>query len=472
MVKNKKISIAVMSFIFLIFEILGSIGVMAAPKVSVVPVISAINTNYETGDKLNLSITSTGSTKVQYRVILSNEKTKKTIDITKGFTKTYYKPKNPYKISYELNEGGNYVLIVYSKIAGSSDKNCKSIVKRFNVWDKSVIIQKIDTVNITVNLDDEVKFPDKVKALMKDGSEKELEVVWDSQGVDTSVPKNYTVTGTVKGYTYKVTMNINILNEKIVEANDINVELNEDDGYELPKTVKVELSNGTNRDVPVKWNVEKIDTSKPGEYTYFGDIEGYKEKVKLNLKVKEVALNLVSISSTNLKEVALKFNKKIDITTVLNSNFRLFKGTTPVTSTVQLLDDDKTVLLTPLFSLDKGSLYTIAVDNVRDLKNKKIEKTVKDFTAADNNVPEVLSVKPFGTSSISIIFSEPLKNISGGIVEVRKGGNLIASSSTYTGYDTNTIYVSLYSAMIEGSQYDVTVKGFKDLTLKRLHQKL
>ncbi|SKA76664.1 Ig-like domain (group 4) [Caloramator quimbayensis] len=469
--KNKRMSIVFLSFIFLICEVLGYIGAFAAPKVSVVPVVAAISTNYETGDKLNLSITSTGNTKVQYRVILSNEKTKKTIDITKGFTKTYYNPKSPYKISYALNEGGSYVLIVYSKIAGSSDKNSKSIVKRFNVWDKSVIIQNINPVNITVNIDDEVKFPDKVKALMKDGTEKELEVVWDSQEVDTSTPKTYTITGVVKGYTYKVTMNINVLNEKIVEASDVNLELNEDDECELPKTFKVKLSDGTMRDVPVKWNADKIDTSKPGEYTYFGEIDGYKDKVKLNLKVKEVGLSLVSITSNNLKEVILKFNKKLDITTVLNSNFRLFKGTTPITSTVQLLDDDKTVVVTPAFSLDKGALYTIAVDNVRDLKSKKIEKTVKDFTALDNSNPEVLSVKPYGASNICISFSEPVKNISGGTVEVRKGGNLIASGSTYTGYDTNTILVSLYSAMTEGSQYDVTVKGFKDFELKEAPSK-
>ncbi|MCX7883899.1 MAG: Ig-like domain-containing protein [Caloramator sp.] len=484
MVKNKKISILAIAFVFLIFQFFSLKGTFAAPKktnslkkkapvsskktVSVSPILSEINNNYEAGDTLNLSITSTGNTKVQYKVILSNEKTQKTIDVTKGFTKTYYSPKSPFKLNVELSEGGSYTLTVYSKIAGTSDKNSKNIVKKFNVWDKSVIIQKIDPVNITVNLGDEVKFPNKVKALMKDGSEKELEVVWDTQGFDASIPKNYTITGTVKGYTYKVTMNINILNEKIVEASDINVEINEDDGYELPKTVKVKLSNGTSREVFVKWNVDKVDTSKPGTYTFFGDIDGYKDKVKLNIKVKEVALNLVSISSTNLKEVALKFNKKIDITTVLNSNFRLFKGTTPVTSTVQLLDDDKTVIVTPTFNFDKDSVYSIAVDNIRDLKNKKLEKTVKDFTAIDASYPEVLDVKPCGTSSICITFSEPIRNVSGGIVEVRKGGSLVSSSSAYTGYDTNTIYVNLYSSMVDNSQYDVTVKGFKDFAFKEI----
>lgn len=429
------------------------------------PSVSSINSNYETGDTLKLNITASGNTKVQYKVTLTNSTNKKTYSITSGFTKTSYNPKSAYSVSYQLKDQGKYTLSISSKIAGASDKSCKTITKTFYVWDKSVIISSIDPINKTVNIDDTFTFPTKVTAKMKDGSTKELDVVWDKTSIDTSKAGVQTITGTIKGYTYKVTLNVNVLNEKILSVDDINATVDEGSSYNLPETSTAHLSNGTSKSVSVKWNVSSVDTSKAGTYTYLGDVDGYKDKVKLNITVKEVPFVVNSITCTNLKEVRLVFSKKLDITTVISENLRVYKGSTYIPTSASLLGDDKTVVLTVTASgwnFDNSVLYSVVVENVKDTNGKKIDRTVKDFTAVDNTSPEAVSASAASPSTINIVFSEPIKNTGTGTIDVTKSGNIVYSYTTYSGYDTNIISFDLKSNMVENAQYDITVKGFKD----------
>jgi putative cell wall-binding protein len=73
----------------------------------------------------------------------------------------------------------------------------------------------------------------------------------------------------------------------IYSVADITAEVRQNEVYSLPATVQAKLYNSDSMALPVKWNPTLVDTSKVGSSVYEGTAEGYSNKVKLNLTVKE-----------------------------------------------------------------------------------------------------------------------------------------------------------------------------------------
>ncbi|MBM7871660.1 uncharacterized protein with FMN-binding domain [Clostridium pascui] len=145
------------------------------------------------------------------------------------------------------------------------------------------IISVSAVVSATINVNDVYALPKTVMATMSDGSTKPVEVKWNPSKVSTNREGTFTYTGTIDGYNGKINFTLNI--NPVTPLSDT---VNLGDNYTLPEKVTAKMSDGsTIRNVGVIWDKSEVDTSKLGTFTYTGTLNGYINKVKLTLTVKE-----------------------------------------------------------------------------------------------------------------------------------------------------------------------------------------
>lgn len=438
-----------------------------AKKAAVIPtpVVAGLGSSYMVGSKVNLKLTATGTTKlVQYKAVLTNTSTKKSIDLLKGFTSKYYNPKTGFPLSFTVTEGGRYSLSITAKPGGYKTSYSKTITKAFTVISNSDVIDSIMPISNKVNVGDKFELPLTVEARMKDGSTKPLNVKWDNTEVKTDTVGIKTYYGIVSGYKNSVMLTLNVVDEKIVSVDDINASIDEGNQYKLPEKVIAKLNNGT-IEVSVKWDTEDIDTSKPGTYKFKGMVSGYGGGVNLTLIVNLVNLKVVGVTNSNLKEITVMFNKGLDKNTVKADNIKIFNGTVQIPSSAVLLADGKGIRLsitTANSSFENQKEYTLVVENIKDLNGGIVEKYNSKVTVKDIEVPKVNNVYISGPKTIDIEFSEPIKLTGTGRVQLKNKNNLIGISTSYSGYDTNIIRVTTLGPMTVTAIYNITISGFKD----------
>lgn len=160
-----------------------------------------------------------------------------------------------------------------------------SVAKTIN----SICINNLEEVWDTAYQNENYDLPKTVIATMSDGSEKDFDVTWETNSVDTSQPDKVLIEGTVKDYSKKAQLYLTIEKETvhISEFNDIEDTVEQYGEYAVPQTIKVKMSDNTEKEVPVKWNTNKIDTSNVGEFNFQGTIDGVDDKVNLKLTVEE-----------------------------------------------------------------------------------------------------------------------------------------------------------------------------------------
>jgi hypothetical protein len=440
---------------------------LAAPT----PIVSGIDASYMLGDRISLNLTSTGTTKlVQYKAVLTNKDTNETLDLIKGYTVKYYNPQAKYPLAFTPKSTGKYRLVVTSKLGGYKDSYSKTSIREFTVLSNAMIISKINPLSVKSNIDEEFIFPTKISATMKDGSTKEFNVKWDNTGFKNNILGEQIFYGTVNEFSEKAKISVNVVDEKIISIDSITALVDEGNEYKLPEKITGKLKNGTIQ-ADVKWNEALADTNKPGVHKYEGTVAGFDGKAILTLTINPVKLTLNTITVSNLKEITLSFNKKLDISTINKDNFRLFKNTALVTTDVKLMEDNKTVVLsvsTINSALENMGRYSLVVEGVKDLNGNVIEKSIKDILAEDVKVPEILSISATGPYNFLMEFSEPIRNTASKTVEVKLGNTVISSSPILSGFETNKINVGLSTAMVENSKYDVNVKGFMDFAARQM----
>lgn len=436
-------------------------GTIATPT----PIVDGLNATYMAGSELALKLTATGTSMlVQYKAVLKNETTGKTIDIINGYTSKYYNPKYSYPLSFKVIDGGKYTLSITSKPGGYKDIYAKTIIRTFSVISDADVITSIAPVTARINIGEAYSLPAKVEAKMKDGSVKNVDVKWDSTEVNTSEIGVKTYLGSVSGYNQKIQLTLNIVDEKIISIDDINIIVDEGSQYALPNKVTAKLKNST-MDVDVTWDKNTLDTSKSGKYTFAGKVQGYDKTVNLTITVNTVDIKLDSVYSTNLKEVTAVFNKRILRNTVRNNNFKLYKDNVQIPVNAELNDDEKTLTLTILSSgtsLNINDKYKLVVEGIKDYNSVLMAKTSIEFTPEDREVPTVKSIYTTSSKNLIIEFSEPIKYTGTGVVEVRNNNNLIPVNNIYSGYDTNLITITFNYPMTVTAKYDVLIKNFQD----------
>ncbi|WML35451.1 cell wall-binding repeat-containing protein [Clostridium sp. OS1-26] len=85
---------------------------------------------------------------------------------------------------------------------------------------------------------------------------------------------------------------------EVSNVNDITDFIWQGEKYTPRPTIVVTASDGNIKEVPVKWNLSKINTTKPGVYTINGKIEGTDRSVVTTLVVKPLPVKIGDIAST------------------------------------------------------------------------------------------------------------------------------------------------------------------------------
>jgi len=124
----------------------------------------------------------------------------------------------------------------------------------------------------------------------------------DSIGKVTAVSAGIaTITATTVDGSKIATCSVTVESLKIESINDINTDIYEGDIYSLPETVSVNMNNKKQESKPVVWTSTSVDTSVVGLKTYEGTVEGFANKIKLNLNVKSIAADLRHTGTSSSK---------------------------------------------------------------------------------------------------------------------------------------------------------------------------
>lgn len=154
-------------------------------------------------------------------------------------------------------------------------------------------IYKIDNLSASVSVNDKFSLPATVKAVMYDGTVKDVAVAWDKTDVDTGSEGTNYYFGTVEGYQVKVLLTLDVLG-LIREVKTPILEVYKGDPITLPKTVQATTVSGKSVEVPIIWDSSKtLNSNNPGTQTLTGTMVVYKyyleywePKVKLFLHVR------------------------------------------------------------------------------------------------------------------------------------------------------------------------------------------
>ncbi|MCH3964255.1 MAG: cell wall-binding repeat-containing protein [Clostridium sp.] len=68
--------------------------------------------------------------------------------------------------------------------------------------------------------------------------------------------------------------------------------------YTPRETIVITATDGTKKEMPVEWNLTKVNTTKPGIYTFTGTVKGTDEKVYATLTVKPLPYKIDDIEKT------------------------------------------------------------------------------------------------------------------------------------------------------------------------------
>ncbi|OME97090.1 hypothetical protein BK124_17685 [Paenibacillus amylolyticus] len=170
------------------------------------------------------------------------------------------------------------------------------------------------------------------------------------------------------------------------------------------KVVEFKISDGET----VKVTLDKaLEANKETEVKFTYKEKSFTEKVTY---VVEAATKVQSATSTNLKEVDVAFDGKVDKATATDKNNYTVDSNSKGIKSITLLADGKTarLLLNESSKLTQGTTYKVVVKNVKSSTGTVLPQGEVSFTSADNTLPTVTEVKALGTKVIKVTFSEPI----------------------------------------------------------------
>ncbi|WP_142415732.1 leucine-rich repeat domain-containing protein [Hathewaya massiliensis] len=270
-------------------------------------------------------------------------------------------------------------------------------------------ISNIEDLEVEVNKGEKYILPNRVSALMSSGKLKEFPVKWNGIA-DTSKEGRYDFEGTVEGYSKKINLVLKVkLVDKIEKIEDINISLMQNDIYNLPKEVSAFMNTGITKYVPVKWNIDKINTNVPGKYTYEGTIEGYDKKIHIVITIASIEDNKPIIFKNKELESVIRdtiniydediYKKDLESITKLYLSYLLYEDTNiedlRYLSNLRELDLSMTELkdinvLSNLTNLENLSLFSTGTTDITALKNLG---NLKVLNLGQNKIKDIESLK-------------------------------------------------------------------------------
>ena len=199
-----------------------------------------------------------------------------------------------------------------------------------------------------------------------------------------------------------------------------------------------------------------LEANKETEVKFTYKDKEFTEKVTY---VVTTATKVQSATATNLKEVVVKFDGKVDKDSAENVvNYTLRSG--KVIDSVTLSDDQTSAtLLLKDSALSNNRTDAVTVSNIK-AGTATVSATNVEFTAVDNVLPEVTSVQSLGTKSVKVVFSEPVKNV-GQTNFTLDGKEYFGKVTVSNNYRTVVLTPYSTTALAVGD-HKLTVSGVKD----------
>ena len=222
--------------------------------------------------------------------------------------KSYYL-QNP---GHFLNVIDEYVYNVNSDTLGMfRTKNEGPEVLPFGKYYKSVDEVTLNTIKGT-----KPNLPLTVQATNINNQKSTAKVQWDTENVDTSIQGKNIYEGIIIGSDMKVKATVTLLDVVEIKNPSFDISALVNEKKDFPTKTIATLSNGEKREVLIKWEEPFIQRAETGEYSYEGTIDGYAEKVKLNLTVDEVAsVDFQAINNTLLRYSTVNLPREVAGTT-------------------------------------------------------------------------------------------------------------------------------------------------------------
>lgn len=212
-------------------------------------------------------------------------------------------------------------------------------------------------------------------------------------------------------------------------------------------------------------NNEIVDLETVAELTYNalatpakGDTITLGEK--LGKPVVETKLEVKEVTTDNLKQITVVFNKTVDSESAEDvDNYTLSTGTVADAS---LLADGKTVVITLEEAVAQQDELDLTVEGIESTDGKALNKVeFEDVSFLDTTIPTAVDSTVVGNDTIKITFNEPIKDVVKGDFKVKaNGSSLYVKSVTKTNNDTE-VNIELYSKLEAG---DTTVEVGSGLT--------
>ncbi|MFG3431231.1 S-layer homology domain-containing protein [Lysinibacillus fusiformis] len=216
------------------------------------------------------------------------------------------------------------------------------------------------------------------------------------------------------------------------------------------KTLNVTLSDGTKETVTLE---TALEPNKETEVTFkIKDVE-YKAKVTY---VVTTATAVKSVSATNLKQVVVEFDGKVDPSTAAEAGNYSITGTNdPEVDTAVVSEDGRSVTLTLKHQFENQAEYKLSLNNIKAGDKVLNEKDLK-FKPLDNTVPTVAKVEALGNKTIRVHFSEPVKPAQTSQFQI-DGKTVVGSIQT----NLNSVIIKLSNALTDG-EHTLTAEGTED----------
>lgn len=209
---------------------------------------------------------------------------------------------------------------------------------KVNIKPKALKIVAITNINFTIYKGNKFLLPSKVKAIMNTKKVSLQPVSWNAKLINTNIIGTFNYYGVVKGYTKKINLRITIkkLPIKIKSLVDTIFNLNQNQAYTLPKTLRANMSDGTTENVAVLWDAKTVDSSKVTTNVYNGRVVGYNKLVKFTISI------VATISTITDLDVNIKQNETYSLPETVVA--QMSDGTIqnmPVTWDINFVDSSK-----------------------------------------------------------------------------------------------------------------------------------
>ncbi|MCF6463458.1 S-layer homology domain-containing protein [Clostridium sp. Cult1] len=150
-----------------------------------------------------------------------------------------------------------------------------------------------------------------------------------------------------------------------------------------------------------------VENLQPGKYEY-KFLSGNLSTKTQSFTIQELPFELQDIKGDNLKEIIINFTAPVDkASSLFTSNYTTNAGTV---KSARLENNDTTVVLTLNETMRNQNTYKISINRIKSSKGKEISIRDREFTAFDNDIPQVEEVKQLGNKGLRVYMSEPVRN--------------------------------------------------------------